>query len=178
LGTPNDALTDDAFVELLAKHQMRLHSYVFALVRDGTDAEDVFQESCVALWRKRQDYDRERDFFRWACGMALIEVLRHRRKAATDKLRFDEALLSTLAAEYVQHADELDRRRAALPKCIQKLSPQDRWLLDARYRSGVTTAQIAEHLQRPVSTIYSSLARIREALYRCVRSAIAQESHR
>jgi RNA polymerase sigma-70 factor (ECF subfamily) len=169
--------SDDEFVEQLAKIQLRLRSYIYTLLRDSTSADDVLQEASVALWKKRLDYDASRDFFRWACGVALIEVLRHRRKTATDKLLFDEALLNTLAAEYVEQTEDWDLRRAALNRCMQKLRTQDRWLLDARYRSGVTVGQIADQLGRPLSTIYSSLTRIRESLYRCVRITLAQETH-
>lgn len=109
--------------------------------------------------------------------MALVEVLRFRRKVATDKLLFDEALLNTLASDYVKQLEQWDRREDALSGCLQKLSTKDRSLLDARYRSGVATAQIAEQLGRPLSTVYSSLARIRESLFRCVESVIAQELH-
>ncbi|HZZ29661.1 MAG TPA: sigma-70 family RNA polymerase sigma factor [Pirellulales bacterium] len=168
---------DDAFVELLAKNQVRLRSYIATLVRDSGAADDLLQEASMALWKNRKAYDSNRDFFRWACGMALIEVLRFRRKAATDKLLFDEALLNTLAADYIKHVEDWDRREIALSGCLQKLSAKDRWLLDARYRSDVTTAQIAQQLGKPLSTIYSSLSRIRETLFRCVQSAIAQESH-
>jgi RNA polymerase sigma-70 factor, ECF subfamily len=172
-----DANQDDAFVELLAKNQVRLRSYISTLVRDSGAADDVLQDASMALWKNRNAFDPSRDFFRWACGMALVEVLRFRRKVATDKLLFDEALLNTLAADYVKHVEDWDRRESALSGCLQKLSAKDRWLLDARYQSGVTTAQIAQQLGRPLSTIYSSLARIRESLFRCVQSAIAQESH-
>ena len=171
------AIEDDQFVELMAKNQVRLWTYMCTLVRDRSDTDDLLQEVNLALWKNRKAFDPNRDFISWACGMALVEVLRFRRKAATDKLLFDEALLSTLTADYIRHVEDWDGRQIALTECLQKLSVKDRWLLDARYRSGVTTAQIAQQLNRPLSTIYSSLARIREALFRCVQSAIAQESH-
>jgi RNA polymerase sigma-70 factor (ECF subfamily) len=177
MDTGHESGHDDRFVELLAKNQLRLRSYVYTLLRDSNSAEDVLQEASVALWKKRQTYDTNRDFFRWACGVALVEVLRFRRKAATDKLLFDEALLNTLAIDYVEHADDWDLRQAALRGCIRKLPPKDLALLDSRYRSGITTAQLAKQLGKPLSTIYSALARIRETLYRCVQTTIAQETH-
>jgi RNA polymerase sigma-70 factor (ECF subfamily) len=168
----------DQFVELLSKHQLRLRSYIFALVRNATDVDDVLQDACMALWRKRDEYDLTRDFFRWSCGIALVEVLRYRRKVATSKLLFDEALMTTLAAEYIDQIEDVDRRRSALADCMQKLSHQDRRILDARYRSGAPAAEIAAQLSKPLSTLYSSLARIREALFNCVQGTIARETDR
>ncbi len=176
-GKEPEAESDDRFVQLFAQNQLRLRAYIFTLVRDSSNADDVLQEASVALWKKRDTFDHRRDFFRWASGVALIEVLRFRRKTATDKLQFDEALIHTLALEYLDNADDCDRRRAALPDCLKKLSQQDRWLVSARYSSDITVAQIAEQLGRPLSTVYSSLVRIRETLYRCVQQTIAREAH-
>ena len=168
---------DSQFVELLSKSQVRLRAYALSLVRIPSDADDVLQNACMTLWKKRHEYHADRDFFRWACGVVLIEVLRYRRKAATDKLMFDEALLNTLAADYLERLDVLDRQRDLLPGCLAKLSDRDRWLLETRYRWGVTVADIARRTDSPLSTIYSWLARTRSALYRCVQTSLAQESH-
>jgi RNA polymerase sigma-70 factor (ECF subfamily) len=169
------ASEDDPFVELLAKNQVRLRTYICTLLRDRSATDDVLQDVNLALWKNRKAFDPNREFIRWAAGVALIEVLRFRRKAASDKLLFEEALLNTLAAAYVNQVDEADRREVALSGCLQKLNEKDRWLMEARYRSGITTAQIADQLGRPLSTIYSSLARVREALFRCVERTMAHE---
>ena len=55
---------DDRFVEMLAKNQLRLRSYVFTLLRDASAVDDVMQEASIALWKKRHRYDITRDFFR------------------------------------------------------------------------------------------------------------------
>ena len=177
MGASRHSSEDDPFVQLLAENQVRLRTYICTLLRERSATDDVLQDVNVALWKNRAAFDTNRDFMNWAAGVALIEVLRFRRKIATDKLLFDEALLSTLAGDYVKQLEKWNRREDALCECMQKLSTKDRSLLDARYRSGVATAQIAQQLGRPLSTIYSSLARIRESLFRCVESALAQDLH-
>ena len=172
-----DKLSDGQFVEVLTSNQVRLRSYALSLIRNPVDADDVLQNASIALWEKRKDYDSGRDFFPWACGVLLIEVLRYRRKRATDKLMFDEMLITTLAADYMTHADELDRRRELLHSCIEKLSEEDQGLLEERYRSNVKPKEISSKRGCPVTTIYSALTRIREALHRCVESNLAQSSH-
>lgn len=178
MSDPPAGKDDERFVQLLANNQVRLRAYVFSLIRDWTHADDVLQEASSAMWRKRASYDPERDYFRWACGVALIEVLRHRRKAATDRLQFDESLISTLAVEYLERSDEADQRRAALPRCLKKLSEQDRWLITARYSTGQSVPKLAGALGRPASSVYSALTRIRESLYRCVERSVAESNRR
>ena len=171
------ALSDAEFVELLTSTQVRLRMYALALVRESSDADDVVQCACLALWEKRQSFDPERSFFSWACGVVLTEVLRLRRKRATDKLMFGEALINTLAAEYLAHTREIDERRALLHNCVENLSQKDRSLLEERYTEGTKTIQIAKSRGVPPTTMYSALSRIREALFRCVESGLAQHSH-
>jgi len=168
---------DDPFVEQLAASQVWLRTYLCTLLRDRTATDDVQQEVNVALWKNRKTYDATRDFKRWAAGVALLEVLQHRRKAATNKLQFDESLLNILSDDYVKEIGKVTAREAALSECLKKLKTNDRWMLETHYWSGLAIAQIASQLGRPVSTIYSSLARIREALYRCIQSQIAQQLH-
>src|SRR5262245_40076849 len=173
----HDRKSDDRFVELMTKNQLRLRSFILTLVRDAATADEVMQDSSRVVWKKRAEFDYEKDFFRWACGVALLEVLQYRRRADCDRLLFDEELINVLAVDYMEHVEDWDQQRSALRGCMQKLPARDRWLLDARYLSGVKTAKIAEQLGRPPSTVYSSLSRLRQTLLRCVNSTIAQEAH-
>jgi DNA-directed RNA polymerase specialized sigma24 family protein len=50
-------------------------------------------------------------------------------------------------------------------------------LIRARYSSDITVSQIAQQINKPVSTVYRSLARIREILFHCIERAIASDSH-
>src|SRR5262249_51921619 len=164
------ASEDDPFVELLAASQVWMRTYLCTLLRDRTATDDVQQEVNVALWKNRKAYDATRDFKRWAAGVALLEVLHYRRNAATSNVQFDESLLDNSSADYVKESEEVTAREAALNDCLKKLKTNDRRLLETHYWSGLAIAQIASQLGRPVSTLYSSLARIREALYRCIQS--------
>ena len=172
-----EPISDARFVEFLTTSQVRLRSYALSLVRVPTDADDVLQNASIALWEKRKDYDPDRDFFPWACGVVLIEVLRYRRKMATDKLMFDEALINTLAADYILRADELDRRRELLHDCVDKLNEKDRGLLSDRYQFSVKPKELAQRYGCPPTTVYSALSRIREALFRCIEIGLARDSH-
>lgn len=176
-GTKLKEITDAQFVELLTSGQVRLRSYALSLVFASADADDIVQAASLAMWEKRQTYDPERSFLSWGSGFVLKEVLRHRRKVATDKLMFGEALISMLATDYLNHVDEIDLRREQLNRCVEKLGDEDRELLSERYTSGTNAKQIAQQRGVPPTTIYSALTRIRETLYTCVESHIAKASH-
>lgn len=172
-----ESIDDGKFVELLTSHQARLRTYALSLLRNPSDADDVLQNACIDLWKKREQYDEGRPFLPWASRVVLIEALRQRRRAATDRLMFDETLMNALGVEYVLHLDLMDRRRELLQECIEKLSSKDRAMLSERYRQGVRPKEMAAKAGRPATTVYSALSRIREALYRCIEAGLGRDSH-
>lgn len=147
------------------------------MVGSPVDADDLLQNACLTLWERREQYKADREFFPWACGFVLIEILRHRRKKATGKLLFDENLMNTLSAEYLENSDDYDMRRESMHKCLGKLNVEDRRLLEDRYCMNVKPKEISERRGRPLPTIYGSLSRIRRVLHRCIEANLAQLSH-
>lgn len=170
-------LTDAQFVEKLTSAQLRLRAYAISLVGSPSDADDILQNASLALWAKRQSYDANRSFFAWACGVVLIEVHRYRRRIASEKLVFSGPLIDTLASEYLQDQSVLEERMATLKKCVAKLNEDDRRLLEDRYRIGLKPKELSKRMGRPVTTLYSSLSRIRGMLYRCVTTTQARNAH-
>jgi RNA polymerase sigma-70 factor, ECF subfamily len=167
----------EEFVQLFARHQRGIQAYIWTLVPNRADSDDLMQETSVSLWRKWAEYDRQRDFFRWACGIAFIEVLRYRRKSASQRLWFSEELMETLAVEFVEDSDLYEMRTTALQSCLQKLDERDRKIIEACYRDGANVQAVAQELSRPVSTLYKMVARIRDRLYMCIEGTIARQSH-
>jgi RNA polymerase sigma-70 factor, ECF subfamily len=167
----------ELFVQLFAKNQRGIQAYLWTLVPNRADCEDLMQETSVSLWRKWPEFDQQRDFFRWACGIAFIEVLRFRRKNASQRLWFSDELIETLAVEFVDSSDLYDLRTAALQSCLEKLGERDRKIIEARYRGGASAEQVAEEMSRPVSSLYKMVARIRDRLYSCIEGTLARQSH-
>ena len=165
------------FLQLFAQHQRSIHAYIYSLVPSRVDADDVMQETSLVLWKKWGEFDPSRDFVRWACGIAFHEVLKLRRKTATSRCYFNEELLQQLSAEVVRQTDELQGRYLALMGCLNKLGTSDRELIERRYQAKTTARKVADELDRPPSTVYKALARIRSLLFDCVERTLAQEAH-
>jgi RNA polymerase sigma-70 factor (ECF subfamily) len=172
-----NAVDSGHFVQLFAQHQRSIHAYIYTLVPSRVDADDVMQETSLVLWRKWNEFDPQRDFVRWACGIAFHEVLKLRRKVATSRCYFNEELLQQISIEVERQSDELNRRHVALHSCLSKLGNRDRELIERRYHAKTTARQVAHEMERPASTVYKALARIRGALFDCVERTLAQEAH-
>ncbi|MCA9236430.1 MAG: sigma-70 family RNA polymerase sigma factor [Planctomycetales bacterium] len=171
---PSQQPPSSLFVQLFAKHQCALNSFIGSLVPTRADVDDVMQETSLALWKKWNDFDVSRDFFRWACGIAHIEVLRHRRKTATDRLWLCEELIELLSVEMLERTELFDMRRDALESCVKKLSTEDRAVVELRYQAGMTVRKMADALGHTPRTIHRTMARIRRLLHTCITATIRE----
>lgn len=162
-------LEQEKFVRLLAGIQRKLFLFVFTLVPNVSEAEEIVQEVSVVLWRKFPEFRQDGDFLRWACGIARHEVLKHRERSARREIPFSNELIEELAAEAVPLVERADERREALRQCIAELKERHRLLIIARYMDGKTTENIAQSWGKSVEAVRRMLHRIRMALYRCLR---------
>ena len=62
------------FSELISRHQSELYAYIFAIVRNWEDTDDLYQSVCLVLWRKFGSFRSGSSFFSWARQAAKIEV--------------------------------------------------------------------------------------------------------
>lgn len=163
------------FMELIARHQSQVFGYIYALLRDLNETEDVYQQTCLVMWRKFDQLDPSVKFTTWACGIARLEVLTHLRQRGRRPLDFGEAFLEAAPAD-VYAVDSLgEDRRHALAECLKLLRADDRRLVEAIYTDDQTPQHAAGKAGRSVQAIYNSLSRIRRTLYDCINRRIARE---
>ena len=68
-GDPSDA--QQRFLSLFLRSEREIFRYVVALVPNLADADDIVQQTAIALWEKFDSYDPEKPFTPWACRFAL-----------------------------------------------------------------------------------------------------------
>ena len=165
------------FAERLRREQARLYNYIHSLVRDLNDADDLFQQTTLVLWKKFGEFDPRRSFFAWACGVARLEVANFLRGRGRQRLYFSDDLnLLLIEAQEEVGSDEAEGRREALARCVEKLRQRDRELLQECYGAeGGVQAAAGRHGRSPQS-VYNSLRRIRRSLFECVARTLAAES--
>lgn len=156
--------------------QPTVAAFITSMVVDFNDAEDVLQQTAVALVRKFEDYDPQRPFVAWAIGMARNEVLKHRRSRAMQRELLSDDLLGQLAATHEEMADELDAMRRVLGKCLEAVDGQPRQALDLRYEEDLKPAAIADRLGLAAGTVRVMLHRVRAALRECIERRLTHES--
>jgi RNA polymerase sigma-70 factor (ECF subfamily) len=164
------------FAARLRAHQNQLFGYIYSLVRDLDDADDLFQQTSVVLWDKFDLFVPSKSFIAWACGVARFEVSNFLRSRNRHRLHFtDELGLMLIEAHEELEQEPLEGRKSALAECMRKLRPRDQQLLDACYERSVRIPEVARDWGRSSQSIHNSLRRIRRTLFECVNRTLAQE---
>lgn len=163
----------EAFAQLLTRHQSRLYAFVFSNVSDAQLAHDVFQDTNRVLWEKADEFDHSRDFMPWAFAIARVQARAARQRLGRDRLAFDEDVVTQLVDRAEELAERHDDRQVALAQCLQRLAPQQRTLVEQRYREGQSVQDIATASSRRPNVIAVALHRVRRALARCIEETVA-----
>ena len=163
------------YASLLRQHQTQLFGYIYSLVRDLDDADDLFQQTSLVLWDKFDQFDCSKSFINWACGVARYEVLNFLRSRSRKRLYFsDELNLALVEAHESLEQERLEERRSALAGCMKKLRQKDRELLEACYERSACLPEVARAWGRSTHSVHNSLRRIRRVLFECVQRGLAQ----
>src|SRR6266540_1339374 len=96
------------FLSLFLRSEREIFRYVAVLVPNVADAEDIVQQTALALWEKFDAYDPNQPFTPWACRFALNKA----RQWIERRQRW-QALLESRPAE------DTEQRREELPPALE-----------------------------------------------------------
>ncbi|MCZ7638344.1 MAG: sigma-70 family RNA polymerase sigma factor [Verrucomicrobia bacterium] len=156
------------FLSLFLRSEREIFRYVAALVPNVTDAEDIVQQTAIALWEKFDAYDPTRPFTPWACRFALNKARQWIERRQRWQALLDQGLAEELALRRQALQPEFERRFRHLEDCLGKLPSAQRALVQAFYYERVDVESLAARSGRTVAATYKMLQRIRHALQRCV----------
>ena len=162
-------------MRLITEHQRRIFGYIYTLVPDRQDAQDILQETSVVICQTFDQFRPGTDFAAWACQIAYWEVRRARQKFARSKVIFNQEVVDAIAETAAELLPEMGARHEALAKCLQKLHPRDRELLLTRYEPGSGVEEAAQRSGRSLVAAYKALARLRKLLLDCVTNQLSLE---
>ncbi len=170
---PNPPPVDgEAFTRLLLQNQKRIAGLIYALVPNGPDADDVMQETCAVLWRKFGEFRPGTDFGAWALRIARFQVMGYYNRRRRAQARLSDETIEQLAETLAEARGTDSDRAEALRTCVGQLKERDLDLVQRRYTTGDTVAEIAGHVGGTVAGIYKALARLHVRLQACVNAKL------
>lgn len=156
-------------------NQRRIYAFILTMVPNHGDAEDLFQETVLLMWSKFDTFTPGTSFAAWGYTIARYQILSVRKRHSTRGVLFSQAAAELLQNEANRFIEQTDSRVQALRQCVDKLDPKDYELIRMHYGDEVTIKRIAQQMGRSVQGIYKRVARIHDALLRCVRKALNKE---
>jgi len=164
----DDSSQTERFLHLLTVNRNRIYAFILGMVCNRSDADDIMQETTIAMWRKFTEFQSGTDFVTWGVTFAKYQVLGFWQKHRHDPIQFSEETLMTLMTDADVMLNRMDARIDAMEVCLKKLQGRDRLLVDLHYQQDRTVKEVAEHIGRSIHTVYKSLARIHAMLLECI----------
>ena len=151
--------SSEAFTELFSRYKQPIYGFYYRRLPDPTHAEELTQETFLALVRSAARYQPRALFRTYLYAIALKILRAHRRKAA---------FRATFFGLSNSHHDpaQVDSTESAVwvRRAVGKLEPLDREIVMLREFEQLSYAEIADLLSIPVNTVRSRLFRARMAL--------------
>lgn len=170
-----DEQRENRFAELLEQSHRQLFAYLYALLRNYGDAQDVFQQTSLTLWEKFDEFEAGTSFMAWACSVGRMKALNLLRRQRRYRAHFSEAFQLKLAAIQASVSSEtINERSQALNGCVEKLPPNQQELLRQCFGGDQSVGHVACELGRTTHSIYSSLRNIRKKLLDCVDRSVSE----
>ncbi len=167
-----DESDEQAFRQLVERHQDRIFGYLMGMVKDRAVANDLFQETfervIKAMHGERGSYDRQGQWPSWVMSIARNAAIDHTRKQKkwTDVPQDEDdgrSFWDTLEDDSPYADEQLHRaeQREWLDEHIEQLAPEQKEVLLLRQETDLTFREIAELQDVSINT---ALGRMRYAL--------------
>ena len=153
-----------AFTELVRALHRPVRRYLAARAASVAMVEELLQDTFVAAWEglvRRQGGSVRSWVVAIAANLLRAELRRRARTRPSDLAALERWLAEDPAAA------EADDRAALLARCLERLEPHARWLLERRYVDGLELAELATLTRRTENALAVGLHRLRAALRRC-----------
>ena len=161
------------FLELLTPNHYKIHGYVFSLMVNKSDADDVLQATLACLWENFDKYKRGTNFVAWAFSVAKYQVMTYRKKQKRSIVYFCDETIDLIDSENLKLVDDIDERLEYLSMCMRKLPRQDMLVIDKRFNKDISISDIAKEYCATANAIYKRMAKIKKTLLKCINRALA-----
>jgi RNA polymerase sigma-70 factor (ECF subfamily) len=145
---------DKRAVKLLyVRHHTRIFRFVVRLVGNESIAEEVVNDVFLQAWRHAREFKGDSQVATWLLAIARFKAISEVRRRSEDQL--DERAAASIEdlADTPAISTEKRERSEIVKRCLAKLSPIHREVLNLIYYQGKKVEEVAKFTGAPVSTI-------------------------
>ncbi|HMN19679.1 MAG TPA: RNA polymerase sigma factor [Candidatus Moranbacteria bacterium] len=172
----------EAYAELVARYQKRLFIYLYRLVGNREEVEDLLQNVFAKTYRSIGNFDTDRKFSSWIYRIAHNEAVNFlKRKSKKRFVSLEDMVTSKDKLEASDDGQEpveawmRKETKQEVDMALAKLPPKYRQVLEMRYFSEYTYESIAKILKKPVNTVGTLINRAKKKLLEVVREDKAEK---
>jgi RNA polymerase sigma-70 factor (ECF subfamily) len=155
-----------AFERLFRCYAPRIFRFAMSYLNDPALAEEVVQETMIAVWKNAKDYKEQSQLSTWILGIARNKALdraRARQREPELLREIDRRASGRATPEQIAQRDsQAERVRSAL----EKLSPEHREVIMLAFYNELSYSEIAQILNCPEGTVKSRVYYAKEQLKR------------
>ena len=138
---------------LYVRHHVRVFRFVMRLAGNESMAEDVVNEVFLEAWRHAQDFKGRSQVGTWLLSIARFKTISECRRRSESQLDESAAIVIADTSDTPSIAFEKRERNDILQKCLAKLTPIHREVINLIYYQGKKIEEVARSTGAPVSTI-------------------------
>ena len=154
----------DAFGKLVQLHQSAVFNVAYRMLGNKGDAEDITQETFIRAYKAFHSFDVDRPIRPWLKKI-VTNLCLNRIKAHRPTLSLENGLPPPKEPKPGPEAQTAKRERdAQVRAAILSLPPRYRAAIELRHFQDLSYEEIAETLEKPLSTVKSDLFRARKML--------------
>lgn len=146
-----------ALADLYDRYGRMIYALIYRMVRNEGAAEDLVQETFLRIWNRVQAFDQDKG----ALGPWVLTVARNR---AIDYVRSVDGRMaqSAFEIEKLEHptlfrnleSEMLNLDRVKLLRgAFEKLTPNQRVVIELAYYEGLSQTEMAERMKQPLGTV-------------------------
>jgi RNA polymerase sigma factor (sigma-70 family) len=161
----------DALTALYTTYQAPLFRYLLQLTNDRGLAEEVLQDTLVAVWKSARTFEGRSSVQTWLIGIARRQAHNTLRRRALP--RADVAELEILPSSNPEPEDAVlaKAEQEELATAIRWLSPVHREVLTLTFMHDLSYGEIARVVGVPEGTVKSRLSNAKRALRALLKGA-------
>lgn len=156
---------------LFARHRTRVHRFVLRRVRSDGMAEDIVNETFLAVWQQAGRFEGGSSVTTWMLSIAHNKAVSALRKRREDTL--EEGVAEAIADGGDSPETSLAKvgKAGVLRACLDKLPDEQRVVMDLVYYHEQSVKEVAEVLAIPEATVKTRMFYARKKLSDMLKAA-------
>jgi RNA polymerase sigma-70 factor (ECF subfamily) len=159
-----------AFAVIVDQTERRLRASLALQLPDRELIDEVAHMAYITAYEKIHDYQPGTNFVAWLKRIAINHLHNECRRRSHSAEGVEKLSLLIAPGPAVTESEEVRDRLVHLQRCLEKLGPEARELIEMRYEKLLEPMEIGRQLGKNASTVRTILTRVRQSLLHCMEA--------